>query len=62
MLLQAMIGKRSHLHAAGTNLCNGLRAVIIDGAGVAGIAGSLAVMGAWGAISFVIGLRAFRWG
>jgi ABC-type polysaccharide/polyol phosphate export permease len=45
-----------------TALCNGLRAVIIDGAGVAGIAGSLAVMGAWGAISFVIGLRAFRWG
>jgi hypothetical protein len=25
MLLQAMIGKRSHLHAAGTNLCTGLR-------------------------------------
>jgi ABC-type multidrug transport system permease subunit len=45
-----------------TALCNGLRAVIIDGAGVAGIAGSLAVMGVWGAISFVIGLRAFRWG
>ena len=45
-----------------TALCNGLRAVIIDGAGVAGIAGSLAVMGAWGAISFVIGLRVFRWG
>jgi ABC-2 type transport system permease protein len=44
-----------------TALCNGLRAVIIDGAGVAGIAGSLAVMGIWGAISFAIGLRAFRW-
>ncbi len=45
-----------------TALCNGLRAVIVDGAGVAGIAGSLAVMGVWGAISFVIGLRLFRWG
>jgi len=45
-----------------TALCNGLRAVIIDGAGVAGIAGSLAVMGVWGAISFVVGLRLFRWG
>ena len=45
-----------------TALCNGLRAVIIDGAGVAGIAGSLAVMAVWGAISFVIGLRLFRWG
>jgi ABC-2 type transport system permease protein len=45
-----------------TALCNGLRAVIIDGAGVAAIAGSLAVMGGWGAISFVVGLRLFRWG
>jgi len=45
-----------------TALCNGLRAVIVDGAGIAGIAGSLAVMAVWGAISFLIGLRAFRWG
>jgi ABC-type multidrug transport system permease subunit len=45
-----------------TALCNGLRAVIVDGAGVAGIAGALAVMGVWGAVSFVIGLRVFRWG
>jgi ABC-type polysaccharide/polyol phosphate export permease len=45
-----------------TALCNGLRAVIIDGAGIAGIAGSLALMGIWGAISFVLGLRVFRWG
>jgi ABC-type polysaccharide/polyol phosphate export permease len=45
-----------------TALCNGLRAVIIDGAGLAGVAGSLALMAAWGAISFVIGLRLFRWG
>jgi len=45
-----------------TALCNSLRAVIIDGAGVAGVAGSLALMGAWGAVSFVLGVRAFRWG
>ena len=45
-----------------TALCNGLRAVIIDGAGLAGVAGSLALMAGWGAISFVIGLRLFRWG
>jgi len=45
-----------------TALCNGLRAVIIDGAGLAGVAGALGLMAAWGAISFVIGLRLFRWG
>jgi ABC-2 type transport system permease protein len=45
-----------------TALCNGLRAVIVDGAGVAGIAGGLLVMGLWGVISFAIGLRVFRWG
>ena len=45
-----------------TALCNGLRAVIVDGAGVVGIAGALVVMGVWGAISFAIGLRVFRWG
>ena len=45
-----------------TALCNGLRAVIVDGAGVGGIAGSLAVMAAWGLVSFAAGLRLFRWG
>jgi ABC-type polysaccharide/polyol phosphate export permease len=45
-----------------TALCNGLRAVIVDGAGVVGIAGALAVMAIWGVVSFVIGLRLFRWG
>jgi hypothetical protein len=29
MLLQAMIGKRSHLHAAGTELVTGLRALAL---------------------------------
>ena len=36
--------------------------MIVDGAGVAGIAGGLAVMGVWGVVSFAIGLRVFRWG
>ena len=45
-----------------TALCNGLRAVIIDGAGIAGITGALGLMGVWGAISFLLGLRLFRWG
>jgi ABC-2 type transport system permease protein len=45
-----------------TALCNGLRAVIVDGAGLAGIAGSLAVLAIWGALSFTLGLRLFRWG
>jgi ABC-type polysaccharide/polyol phosphate export permease len=45
-----------------TALCDGLRAVIVDGAGLATIAGSLAVLGVWGLISFAVGLRLFRWG
>ena len=45
-----------------TALCNGLRAVIVDGAGLAAIAGYVGVMAVWGAISFVLGLRLFRWG
>jgi ABC-type polysaccharide/polyol phosphate export permease len=45
-----------------TALCSGLRAVIVDGAGVAAVAGYLAVMGVWGVVSFALGLRLFRWG
>jgi len=45
-----------------TALCNSLRAVIIDGAGIMQIAGALLVMAVWGVISFVVGLRLFRWG
>src|SRR5262249_52008973 len=45
-----------------TALCSGLRAVIVDVAGVAGIAGSLAGLAAWGLLSFAAGLRLFRWG
>jgi len=45
-----------------TALCNGLRAVIIDGAGIGGVVAPIAVMGVWGGLSFVLGLRLFRWG
>ena len=46
-----------------TALCNGLRAVIIDGAGVAGDRGLARGDGRCGARSAsCIGLRAFRWG
>jgi ABC-type polysaccharide/polyol phosphate export permease len=44
-----------------TAICDGLRAVMIDGAGLAAVAKPLAVMGAWGAGCFALGLRLFRW-
>jgi ABC-type polysaccharide/polyol phosphate export permease len=45
-----------------TALNDGLRAIMIDGASLAGVARSLVVMAAWGVTSFVVGVRAFRWG
>jgi ABC-2 type transport system permease protein len=45
-----------------TALNDGLRAVMIDGASVSGIARPLAILGAWGVGSFVAGVRIFRWG
>jgi ABC-type polysaccharide/polyol phosphate export permease len=45
-----------------TALNDALRAVIIDGAGLGGVLGPLAVLAAWGVVSFVVGLRVFRWG
>jgi ABC-type polysaccharide/polyol phosphate export permease len=44
-----------------TALNDALRAVIIDGAGLSGVAGPLAVMAAWAVVTFSIGLRIFRW-
>jgi ABC-type polysaccharide/polyol phosphate export permease len=44
-----------------TALNDSLRAVIIDGAGLGAAAGPLAIMAVWGAISFGLGLRLFRW-
>jgi ABC-type multidrug transport system permease subunit len=45
-----------------TALNDGLRAVMVDGASLAGVAGPLAVRAAWGVGSFAVGLRIFRWG
>jgi ABC-type multidrug transport system permease subunit len=44
-----------------TALIDALRAVVLEGAGLASQAGRLAVVAAWGGASFVIGLRIFRW-
>jgi ABC-type multidrug transport system permease subunit len=45
-----------------TALNDALRAVMIDGASLVGVARPLAVLAAWGAASFAVGLRIFRWG
>jgi ABC-2 type transport system permease protein len=44
-----------------TAMCDGMRAVMIDGAGFAGILTPLGILALWGVPSFLIGLRSFRW-
>ena len=44
-----------------TAMCDGLRAVMIDGAGLVGVLPSLLILAVWGVPSFVLGLRYFRW-
>jgi ABC-2 type transport system permease protein len=44
-----------------TAMNNALRAVMLDGATLIGIAGSLAIIAAWGAASFGVALAIFRW-
>jgi hypothetical protein len=44
-----------------TALCDGLRSVMLDGGGLAAVAKPLAVLTAWGAACFALGLRIFRW-
>jgi len=44
-----------------TALNDALRAVILEGAGLAGQAPRLALLAVWGGVSFVLGLRLFRW-
>jgi ABC-2 type transport system permease protein len=44
-----------------TALNDSLRAVIVDGAGLATVTRPLVVMGVWGVVSFAAGLRLFRW-
>jgi ABC-type multidrug transport system permease subunit len=44
-----------------TAMCDGLRAVMIDGAGLVGVLPSLLILALWGVPSFLLGLRYFRW-
>ncbi len=44
-----------------TPLIDALRAVMIDGAGLASVAGDMGLLLAWGVVSFVLALRWFRW-
>ena len=44
-----------------TLLNDGLRAVINDAAGVTQIASKLALLAVWGLVTFMIGLKVFRW-
>ena len=44
-----------------TALNDALRAVMIDGTGLALLVTPLAIVAAWGAVSFVIALKIFRW-
>ncbi len=44
-----------------TAMCDGMRAVMIDGAGLVGVLPSLAILALWGVPAFVLGLRYFRW-
>ena len=44
-----------------TALNDGLRAVLLDGSGLGAVAGFLGIMLAWGATSFLISVRIFRW-
>jgi ABC-2 type transport system permease protein len=44
-----------------TALIDALRAIVLEGASLASQAGRLLLVGAWGSISFVLGLRFFRW-
>jgi ABC-2 type transport system permease protein len=44
-----------------TAMCDGLRAVMNDGVGLAGVMPSLFILALWGIPAFVLGLRYFRW-
>jgi ABC-type multidrug transport system permease subunit len=44
-----------------TAMCDGMRAVMIDGAGFGGIVAPLAILALWAIPSFLLGLRYFRW-
>ena len=44
-----------------TALNDSLRAVMLDGAALGGVAGEIAILGVWGLVSFVLAMRLFKW-
>jgi ABC transporter DrrB family efflux protein len=44
-----------------TALNDALRALMLEGAGLAAVAGEIALLGAWGGCTFLTALRIFRW-
>jgi ABC-type multidrug transport system permease subunit len=44
-----------------TPLNDALRDIMLDGAGLAGVTTDLAIVMAWGVVSFAVALRVFRW-
>ncbi len=44
-----------------TALNDALRAVMLEGSGLAGVAREVAGLGAWGVVTFVLALKLFRW-
>jgi ABC-2 type transport system permease protein len=44
-----------------TAVIDALRAVVLDGAGLAAVSSELALVSAWGVVAFVLALRLFRW-
>ena len=44
-----------------TALNDALRAVMLDGASLAGVSGELLILSAWALVSFLLALRLFRW-
>ena len=44
-----------------TPLIDGLRAVMLEGASLASQAANIAILLVWGAVTFAVGLKLFRW-
>ena len=44
-----------------TALIDALRAVVLEGATLAGVAGELTLLSAWGVVPFFVAIRVFRW-
>lgn len=44
-----------------TALVDALRLIMLEGAGLAAVAGKLAILGAWLVLAFLLALRTFRW-